>query len=90
MLHLCNAITVVQSFALLIAVQIRPIDKKCGYQIDRLLAAAASDSAKGQTTEDTAEAMEKSKDLLRYRPNPEMLVSKTDMAADVSIFATSA
>lgn len=62
--------------------KIRPIDKKCGYRIERLLAAASSDAAKAQTTENTAEATQKSKDLLRYRPNPEMLVSKTDMASD--------
>ncbi|KAJ8450270.1 hypothetical protein Cgig2_004727 [Carnegiea gigantea] len=62
--------------------KIRPIDKKCGYRIERLLAAAASDAAKAQTTENTAEATQKSKDLLRYRPNPEMLVSKTDMASE--------
>lgn len=62
--------------------KIRPIDKKCGYRIERLIAAAASDVGKAQTTEKTTEATKKSEDLLTYRPNPDMLVGKTNTADD--------
>ncbi|KAL2893073.1 Neuroguidin [Bienertia sinuspersici] len=62
--------------------KIRPIDKKCGYRIERLLTAASTDAVKVDTTENIADATQKSEDLLKYRPNPDMLVSKTDMDND--------
>lgn len=62
--------------------KIRPIDKKCGYRIERLLKTAATDSVKVDTTEKAAKANKKSEDLLTYRPNPDMLVSKADMDTD--------
>lgn len=66
--------------------QIRPIDKKCGYRMERLLSAASTDTVKVELTENVADATQKSEDLLKYRPNPDMLVSKTDMNDDVSIY----
>ncbi|KAG6731018.1 hypothetical protein I3842_01G109700 [Carya illinoinensis] len=49
--------------------KIRPIDKKLQYQVQKLTRVAAG----------TAEA-----DLLKYRPNPDMLVPKSDMTSEVS------
>lgn len=31
---------------------------------------------------------QKTEDLLKYRPNPDMLVSKTDMTTEVSLYTT--
>lgn len=62
--------------------KIRPIDKKCGYRMERLLSAASTDVVKVELTENVADATQKSEDLLKYRPNPDMLVSKTDMNDD--------
>ncbi|KAG6667597.1 hypothetical protein CIPAW_01G112000 [Carya illinoinensis] len=47
--------------------KIRPIDKKLQYQVQKLTRVAAG----------TAEA-----DLLKYRPNPNMLVPKSDMTSE--------
>ncbi|KAK2659949.1 hypothetical protein Ddye_006482 [Dipteronia dyeriana] len=64
--------------------KIRPIDKKLQYQIQKLTSASVTERA----TEELKPKEKKSKvsqetgDLLRYRPNPDMLVSKTDMSAE--------
>lgn len=55
--------------------KIRPIDKKLQYQIDKLLAAAKEPAANGEATPGKAAA---SADELKYRPNPDALVSKLD------------
>lgn len=67
--------------------QIRPIDKKLQYQIQKLTSARISGSAVGQLNlnEKESDEPQKTEDLLRYRPNPDMLVSKTDMADEVSL-----
>lgn len=62
--------------------KIRPIDKKCGYRIDRLLTSASTDAVKVDMTENVADSTQKSEDLLNYRPNPDLLISKTDADAD--------
>ncbi|CAM6118645.1 unnamed protein product [Calypogeia fissa] len=49
--------------------KIRPIDKKLQYQIDKLLKTANAPSA---------ESREQKEDALKYRPNPDLLVSKLD------------
>ncbi|KNA17374.1 hypothetical protein SOVF_080590 [Spinacia oleracea] len=56
--------------------KIRPIDKKCGYRFDRLLTSASTNAVKVDVTENVADATQKSEDLLKCRPNPDMLVSK--------------
>ncbi|TXG52650.1 hypothetical protein EZV62_021819 [Acer yangbiense] len=64
--------------------KIRPIDKKLQYQIQKLTSASVAERA----TEELKPKEKKSKvsqetgDLLRYHPNPDMLVSKTDMSAE--------
>lgn len=62
-----------------LAWQIRPIDKKLEYQIEKLLKA-------GQTlmSEETGEEAVK-EDALAYRPNPDMLVSKLDQMVEVKL-----
>ncbi|KAJ0026222.1 hypothetical protein Pint_08508 [Pistacia integerrima] len=61
--------------------KIRPIDKKLQYQIQKLTSARISGSALGQLNlrEKESDEPQKTEDLLRYRPNPDMLVSKIDM-----------
>lgn len=67
--------------------QIRPIDKKCGYRFDRLLTSASTNAVKVDVTENVADATQKSEDLLKCRPNPDMLVSKVpDMDNGVSTY----
>ncbi|KAK3231079.1 hypothetical protein Dsin_002960 [Dipteronia sinensis] len=64
--------------------KIRPIDKKLQYQIQKLTSASVTERA----TEELKPKEKKSKvsqetgDLLRYRPNPDMLVSKNMSAED--------
>ncbi|XP_021743758.1 neuroguidin-like [Chenopodium quinoa] len=56
--------------------KIRPIDKKCGYRFDRLITSASTDGVKADVTEHVGGSTQKSEDLLKCRPNPDMLVSK--------------
>ncbi|XP_021891912.1 neuroguidin, partial [Carica papaya] len=56
--------------------KIRPIDKKLQYQIQKLT--RVSTTEKPGLSEKDPEVSKKSEDLLKYRPNPDMLVSKTD------------
>ncbi|XP_070682072.1 uncharacterized protein [Malus domestica] len=61
--------------------KIRPIDKKLQYQVEKLTKVTTS------TTEDVGQSgkepqpnvPQQTDDLLRYRPNPDLLVSKTDV-----------
>ncbi|KAM1664879.1 hypothetical protein COP1_044249 [Malus domestica] len=61
--------------------KIRPIDKKLQYQVEKLTKVTTS------TTEDVGQSGKEPQpnvpqqidDLLRYRPNPDLLVSKTDV-----------
>ncbi|KAJ4701483.1 Sas10/Utp3/C1D [Melia azedarach] len=64
--------------------KIRPIDKKLQYQIQKLTSARVTGSAVEKITPTEKESGEpqKTEDLLKYRPNPDMLVSKTDMTAE--------
>lgn len=63
--------------------QIRPIDKKLQYQIQKLMRVADITASNEGVNEEEADASKKSEDLLKYRPNPDMLVSKTDMDSEV-------
>ncbi|XP_031119807.1 neuroguidin [Ipomoea triloba] len=56
--------------------KMRPIDKKMQYQIQKLTRVTESVSEKSVLTEKGSDTTQK-EDLLKYRPNPEMLTSKT-------------
>lgn len=60
--------------------KIRPIDKKQQYQIQKLI--KASESATSNTGENEPAASKKSEDVSKYRPNPDMLVSKVEPTAE--------
>lgn len=60
--------------------KIRPIDKKQQYQIQKLI--KASESATSDAGEKEPAASKKSEDVSKYRPNPDMLVSKVEPTAE--------
>ncbi|PKA46715.1 hypothetical protein AXF42_Ash019698 [Apostasia shenzhenica] len=63
--------------------KIRPIDKKLEYQVQKLIRAAATSSAAQTMPVDEEKKEEGSRDEedpLKYRPNPNMLVSKASQA----------
>lgn len=62
--------------------KIRPIDKKMEYQIQKLTRDSGRAVEQLNLKENESEATEKSEDLLRYHPKPEMLVSRYDMMAE--------
>ncbi|KAI4339635.1 hypothetical protein MLD38_024553 [Melastoma candidum] len=64
--------------------KIRPIDKKLQYQMQKLTTAGTVSSDNAVLKEDAANASQKSEDLLKYRPNPDMLASKLDSGSDMS------
>ncbi|XP_015579778.1 neuroguidin-B isoform X1 [Ricinus communis] len=64
--------------------KIRPIDKKMEYQIQKLIRDSGRAMEQPSLKEKESEAPEKSEDLLNYRPNPDMLVSKDRMPGDDS------
>eukprot|EP00252_Welwitschia_mirabilis_P000675 TRINITY_DN10649_c0_g1_i1.p1 TRINITY_DN10649_c0_g1~~TRINITY_DN10649_c0_g1_i1.p1 ORF type:complete len:326 (-),score=85.64 TRINITY_DN10649_c0_g1_i1:368-1345(-) len=57
--------------------KIRPIDKRLRYQIDKLSRAANNTSLRGTHEETSGKG-----DALKYKPNPDMLVSKLDESVD--------
>lgn len=59
--------------------KIRPIDKKLQYQIQKLTRVTAGATEVVGLSEKDAGANQKTEDLLKYRPNPDMLVPKSDM-----------
>lgn len=62
--------------------KIRPIDKKLQYQIQKLTRVNATTTEQVGVDEKEADAPQKTEDLLRYRPNPDMLIRKTDAMAN--------
>ncbi|CAL5385744.1 unnamed protein product [Camellia sinensis] len=58
--------------------KVRPIDKKLQYQIQKLTKVTAGAVDKVGSSEKEEELTQKTEDLLKYRPNPDMLVSKTN------------
>ncbi|XP_031389886.1 neuroguidin-B isoform X1 [Punica granatum] len=62
--------------------KIRPIDKKLQYQVQKLTRVTGAAASNGGVNEEEADASKKSEDLLNYHPNPDMLVSKTDMNSE--------
>ncbi|CAK7347283.1 unnamed protein product [Dovyalis caffra] len=59
--------------------KIRPIDKKLEYQIQKLTRDAGAARDEVGVSENESKASEKSEDKLKYRPNPDLLESKTDL-----------
>ncbi|GMP45691.1 hypothetical protein CsSME_00014129 [Camellia sinensis var. sinensis] len=64
--------------------KVRPIDKKLQYQIQKLTKVTAGAVDKVGSSEKEEDATQKTEDLLKYRPNPDMLVSKTNTSHEVS------
>ncbi|XP_020597361.1 neuroguidin-B [Phalaenopsis equestris] len=60
--------------------KIRPIDKKLDYQIQKLTRAAAGGTAAEKTLQEQSKVESQEEDPLRYRPNPDLLVSKTSQS----------
>ncbi|XP_028547500.1 neuroguidin isoform X2 [Dendrobium catenatum] len=63
--------------------KIRPIDKKLEYQVQKLTRAATGGAPAGkalQVHEEQKKVESREEDPLRYRPNPDMLASKTSQA----------
>ncbi|XP_028070890.1 neuroguidin-like [Camellia sinensis] len=56
--------------------KVRPIDKKLQYQIQKLTKVTAGVVDKVGSSEKEEDTTQKTDDLLKYRPNPDMLVSK--------------
>ncbi|XP_062163079.1 uncharacterized protein LOC133870059 isoform X1 [Alnus glutinosa] len=59
--------------------KIRPIDKKLQYQIQKLTRGTAGTTEVVGLSEKESGATQKTEDLLNYRPNPDMLVPRSDM-----------
>lgn len=64
--------------------QIRPIDKKQQYQIQKLMQ-ASENAIRSDILNKEPVASNKSEDASKYRPNPDMLVSKVDLTSQVSV-----
>lgn len=76
-------------FASLFELQIRPIDKKQQYQIQKLTNVSENATGNAIPTEKEAVAPNNSEDVSKYRPNPDMLVSKLDNTSQVSRYNNS-
>ncbi|PON38196.1 Sas10/Utp3/C1D, partial [Parasponia andersonii] len=66
--------------------KIRPIDKKLQYQIQKLTKVAAGGTDNVGVSEKEADVSQKTEDLLKYRPNPDMLVGKTDEISQDGVY----
>lgn len=71
------------TFWYLIPQQIRPIDKKLQYQVQKLTRFAGNAPEKVRSDRRESNASKETEDLLKYRPNPDMLASKLDQANQV-------
>lgn len=65
--------------------QIRPIDKKQQYQIQKLIKVGENATRSEIPSEKEPVASDKTEDVSKYRPNPDMLVSKSDLTSQVSV-----
>lgn len=63
--------------------QIRPIDKKLQYQIQKLTKTTTAEKQETSVKKESNDA-QASEDLLKYRPNPDLLVSKVYEVEEVS------
>ncbi|XAR48484.1 hypothetical protein NMG60_11031313 [Bertholletia excelsa] len=66
--------------------KVRPIDKKLEYQIQKLTRITASAEDKINSSGKEENATQKTEDLLKYRPNPDMLVSKADATSEDGVY----
>lgn len=66
--------------------KIRPIDKKLEYQIQKLTKVSRSTAENVGSVEKDADANDKADDLLKYRPNPDMLSRKSDMDSEDGVY----
>ncbi|KAH7524787.1 hypothetical protein FEM48_Zijuj06G0156200 [Ziziphus jujuba var. spinosa] len=66
--------------------KIRPIDKKLQYQIQKLTKVTIGGTDNVGPSEKESDVPQKTEDLLKYRPNPDMLVSKTDMTSKDGVY----
>ncbi|KAF8411346.1 hypothetical protein HHK36_003893 [Tetracentron sinense] len=62
--------------------KIRPIDKKLQYQIQKLTRVAGPAVEKVGSGGKETDTTEKTEDLLKYRPNPDLLVSKSSLVSE--------
>ncbi|KAK6122787.1 hypothetical protein DH2020_043465 [Rehmannia glutinosa] len=62
--------------------KIRPIDRKLQYQIQKLTRTTPTTVEKPGLNEKKADENQKTDDLLKYRPNPDLLVSKTNTTTE--------
>lgn len=71
---------------MLYGTQIRPIDKKLDYQVQKLTRAANNALPNKAASDVGKDDSQDAGDPLKYRPNPDMLVSKIDQDAQVNRF----
>ncbi|KAF8024735.1 hypothetical protein BT93_F1803 [Corymbia citriodora subsp. variegata] len=62
--------------------KIRPVDKKLQYQIQKLTTVGRGAAESTALNEKETDAPRRTEDLLKYRPNPDMLVSKSETTAE--------
>ena len=74
----------VRQLTLWFPLQIRPIDKKQQYQIQKLIQ-ASENATRSDIQNKEPVASNKSEDVSKYRPNPDMLASKVDLTLQVSV-----
>lgn len=65
--------------------QIRPVDRKMHYQIQKLTNIGATATDAPGLSEKEPGKREKAEDLLKYRPNPDLLIPKTNGPSEVNI-----
>lgn len=61
--------------------KIRPIDKKLQYQVQKLTKVASGATEVVGVGVKESDAPQKTEDLLKYRPNPDMLIPKSDITS---------
>ncbi|KAL3514279.1 hypothetical protein ACH5RR_026996 [Cinchona calisaya] len=66
--------------------KIRPIDKKLQYQLDKLMGVTRNIVENQRMTEEEIETSKEEEQWLKYRPNPDMLVSKTDATPEDGVY----
>lgn len=72
----------------LLILQIRPIDKKLQFQLGKFTGVTRNFVEKNVVekqplTENDVEEAEREEEWLKYRPNPDMLISKTNATTEV-------
>ncbi|KAF3447268.1 hypothetical protein FNV43_RR12448 [Rhamnella rubrinervis] len=66
--------------------KIRPIDKKLQYQIQKLTKVTIGATDNAGPSEKESDVPQQTEDLLTYRPNPDMLVSKADVTSKDGVY----